>query len=87
MNRKAKTFLVWALSVVLAYLSGLMASSFAIGDRNLLVTVVAIATIVITLLWAGRNAKPMQAGLKAGYIILLAIVAVLGFVLSIKGIV
>ncbi|MGI6232914.1 MAG: hypothetical protein ACOYJF_08725 [Prevotella sp.] len=69
-------------ALLLAFLSGIAASSFYIGDRNLLVTIVSLGLIAFTLwlvwrLW--RNNRRTQSSI-------LFLVAVLGCVFSIFGI-
>ena len=87
MNKKVKAAGVWTVSLVLAYLSGLMSSSFAIGDSNLLVSTVSTLFFIVTVLWAGRSARRMSTPTKVAYCLILVLTFVLGFVLSIKGIV
>lgn len=86
MNKKVKAAGVWTVSLVLAYLSGLM-SSFAIGDSNLLVSTVSTLFFIVTVLWAVRSARRMSTPTKVAYCLILVLAFVLGFVLSIKGIV
>lgn len=79
MNSKTKTIISLAAFLVLAFISGIAASSFYIGDRNLIVTVGTIVLVGASLYSAFRNPTWIKT-----LVIITGLVA--GFVCSIKGI-
>ena len=73
--------------MILAYLSGLMSSSFAISDSNLLVSTVSAIVFIATLLFTGHIVLRKSTPRKVIYCLITGATYILGFVLSIKDIV
>jgi hypothetical protein len=82
MKHPVATLLMRVAALLVAFLSGLAASSFYIGDRNLLVTIVALGMMGCTV-WMGW--RFWQSGHK-GVCGLLCLAGVMGYVFSVYGI-
>lgn len=85
MNR-SKNIIISVALLIMAFISGLMLSSFVIGDRNLPVTLIAIAFPALTLWLSWKKYAAIESQGKWTLPSASLLCAIAGFILSIKGI-
>ncbi len=81
-----KNIIIIAALLIMAFISGLMLSSFVIGDRNLPVTLIAIAFPALTLWLSWKKYAAIEGKGKWTLSLYSLLCAIAGFIFSIKGI-